>query len=252
MMNSDDYRHFVCITAGENPDEMMQEFDKSKKGEKKLIYKYSDAKSIKEKFIKAYSTLLSRETNNFKKEYIKSTIQDFSEMDNDEFFDYIAKSQGLTIEEETGDAYSDGSDNGKWSSYSIGKLFSIPFLLNDGREVYQARKKDIDWEHVHLSGGDIYRRAWEMVVDGDAPQTPYEEVIYNNMKDKRAYFDKFETVDNYVTSNTAFWGYAFLSKETGWVDATDEDQFAWMSNYYDRFIKGLPDDTLLTIYECSV
>jgi hypothetical protein len=91
-----------------------------------------------------------------------------------------------------------------------------------------------------------------MVVDGDAPQPPYEEVIYNNMKDKRAYFDKFETVDNYVTSNTAFWGYAFLSKETGWVDATDEEQFAWMSNYYDSFIKGLPDDTLLTIYECSV
>ena len=72
------------------------------------------------------------------------------------------------------------------------------------------------------------------------------------MKDKQAYFEKFETKENYITSNTAFWGYAFLSDITGWLDAEDiEDQFVWMSNFYDLYIKNLPDDTLLTIYECK-
>jgi hypothetical protein len=72
------------------------------------------------------------------------------------------------------------------------------------------------------------------------------------MKDKETYFKKFETKENYVISNTAFWGYAFLSEKTGWVDASDtNDQFVWMSEYYNMFIKNLPDDTLLTIYECK-
>ena len=62
---------------------------------------------------------------------------------------------------------------------------------------------------------------------------------------------KFENKENYVISNTAFWGYAFLSDMTGWQDASDtEDQFVWMNNFYNLFIKNLPEDTLLTIYEC--
>jgi hypothetical protein len=72
------------------------------------------------------------------------------------------------------------------------------------------------------------------------------------MKDKETYFKKFETKENYVVSNTAFWGYAFLSEKTGWVDASDtKDQFVWMAEYYNMFIKNLPEDTLLTIYECK-
>jgi hypothetical protein len=72
------------------------------------------------------------------------------------------------------------------------------------------------------------------------------------MKDKETYFKKFETKENYVVSNTAFWGYAFLSEKTGWVDASNtHDQFVWMAEYYNMFIKNLPDDTLLTIYECK-
>ena len=153
---------------------------------------------------------------------------------------------------QTGDAYTRKNDEGKWSSYNIGKLFSMPFLTKDGREVFQARKSEIDWPHIHLNGGDIYARAWEMVMDASDPRNDYEWTIYENMKDKRTYFEKFETKENYVTSNTAFWGYAFLSDKTGWIDASaEEDQFAWMSNFYDMFIKNLPNDTLLTIYECK-
>jgi hypothetical protein len=91
-----------------------------------------------------------------------------------------------------------------------------------------------------------------MVMDNSAPNNEDEKVLYDNMKDKTSYFEKFEAKENYITSNTAFWGYAFLSEKTGWIDATDiEDQFAWMSNFYDVFIKNLSEDTKLTIYECT-
>jgi hypothetical protein len=46
--------------------------------------------------------------------------------------------------------------------------------------------------------------------------------------------------------------YAFLDEKKGWMDASDSDsQFAWMSCFYDMFIDKLPDDILLTIYECK-
>ena len=88
-------------------------------------------------------------------------------------------------------------------------------------------------------------------MENSEPENDYEKQIYENMKDKTSYFMKFETKDNYIISNTAFWGYAFLSEETGWQDASEiEDQFVWMANYYNMFIDLLNDDTLLTIYEC--
>jgi hypothetical protein len=66
------------------------------------------------------------------------------------------------------------------------------------------------------------------------------------------YFKKFENKENYVASNTAFWGYAFLSEATGWMDGSDvEDQFEWMKNFYDVFIKNLPENTTITVYECK-
>ena len=88
-------------------------------------------------------------------------------------------------------------------------------------------------------------------MENSLPNDEHEKTLFDNMKDKITYFKKFETKENYVTSNTAFWAYAFLSDIIGWVDAEEEEnQFTWMSNFYDIFIKNLPDDTILTIYEC--
>jgi len=252
MMNSEDYQHFVCIVAGEEPSALMAEYDKNKPSEPRLVYRFKDVKKIKDSFIQVYENALAGELNPSQREYIQLTLQDLAEMDDEEFYEDIVSNGELEVDEETGDAYSTKNENGKWSFYNIGKIFSIPFLTKDGREVFQARKGEIDWPHIHLNGGEIYERAWEMVMDGSKPKNDYEETIYKNMKDKRSYFEKFETKSNYVTSNTAFWGYAFLSEKTGWMDASEEDnQFVWMSNFYDMFIKNLPEDTLLTIYECK-
>lgn len=251
MMKGEDYQHFVCIVAGDSPEMLMKEYDSNLKIKPYIVYKYKDAKKLKASYIKVYENALKEEVNPGQIAYIKMTIQDISEMTDDEFYESIIGDGDYIIDEKIGDAYSDKNANGKWSSYNLGKLFSIPFLTNDGREVFQAVKKDINWEKIHLNGSAIYERAWEMVVDASAPKTDYEKVIYENMRDKLAYFQKFETKENYVISNTAFWGYAFLSEKTGWVDASDEaDQFGWMSSFYDVFIKNLPEDTLLTIYEC--
>ena len=249
-MDRDDYQHFVCIVAGDNPSEIMAEYDNNLTMPPYVVYKYEEAGAIKEKFIIQYTMAMDEGLNHAQLEYIRATLQDLAEMDNDEFLNELADEEDLTIDE-NGNLCSTKNPEGKWSSYTMGKLFSIPFYTKDGREVFQAKKGEIDWPHIHLNGGEIYARAWEMVMEASKPKNDYERMIFENMKDKQHYFGKFGTKENYVTSNTAFWGYAFVSDKTGWMDASEQpDQFVWMSNFYNMFIKNLDDDTLLTIYEC--
>ena len=250
MMTNDDYQHFVCIVAGDNPDELMKPYDRREEEEPYVRYHYKDAAKIKEKYIELYEGILNSDEETIDKEELEDIVNDLKEMSVEEFYEELT--EGLTIDDETGDAISTENRRGMFSYYELGKWLSVPFLLKGGREVFQAKKSDINWDKIHLGGGDIYRKTWEMVMEGVEPSTDYEKTIYDNMKDKETYFKKFETKENYVISNTAFWGYAFLSEKTGWVDASDtNDQFVWMSEYYNMFIKNLPDDTLLTIYECK-
>lgn len=250
MMTNDDYQHFVCIVAGDNPDGLMKPYDRREEEEPYVRYHYKDAAKIKEKYVELYEGILNSDEETIDKEELEDIVNDLKEMSVEEFYEELT--EGLTIDDETGDAISTENRQGMFSYYELGKWLSVPFLLKGGREVFQAKKSDINWDKIHLGGGDIYRKTWEMVMEGVEPSTDYEKTIYDNMKDKETYFKKFETKENYVVSNTAFWGYAFLSEKTGWVDASDtHDQFVWMAEYYNMFIKNLPDDTLLTIYECK-
>jgi hypothetical protein len=253
MMTKDDYQHFVCIVAGDNPELLMEDYNKNKESSPRIIYKYKDVDKIKNTYIKLYENMYTKASSNGEKRLIEDAIDDVKTSSNEEFFEMLCdENEDYYFDDNTGNIMTDKNQNGKWSFFNLGKAFSIPFLTFDGREVFQTYKKDIDWSKIHLSGKNVYERVWEMCMENSKPNDEHEKVLFDNMKDKTAYFNKFETKDNYVVSNTAFWGYAFLSEINGWVDAEDEeDQFAWMSNYYDVFIKNLPDDTLLTIYECK-
>ena len=229
----------------------MQPYNKNILLEKPVIvYKFEDAEFLKAKHIEFYNGLIySGKFTDDEVENLKETRDEIMHVSAEDFFYDLAGEYDI---DDDGNAVTNKNLNGKYSFYQNGKLFSVPFITLDGREVFQAKKSDIDWDKIHLGGGDVYRRVWEMVMENSAPTTDYEKQLFDNMKDKITYFQKFETKENYVISNTAFWGYAFVSDKVGWIDASEaESQFSWMSCFYDMFIKNLPDDTLLTIYECK-
>ena len=249
-MTTDDYRHYVCIVAGENPEKMIRHYDATIEVAPYVKYKKGDADKLRMAYIKAYEGYLKNLPEDWDYDLVKDTIEDLQNMSSDEFFDWFCK--GMDKDEE-GNALTTVNPDGKFRYCNVGKMFCVPFIDNEGKEVYQARKKDIDWNRIHGANKELYRSTWEMVMEDSTPQSDNECVIYKNMHDKVGYLNKFETKENYVTSSTAFWGYAFLSDTTGWMDANDTpSQFEWMSNYYDVFIKLLPEDTLLTIYECHI
>jgi len=247
-----DYDFFVTVVAGENPEDLMKDYDKNLEVEPYIVYKYEDAQLIKDRYLSICKALLENgDLDENEKKGIEITIEEAENMDAEDFyFDYT---QDYNLDPKTGDAISNKNKNGKWSSYQLGKLFSIPFKTLNGQETYQARKKDIDWSKMHLDGQEIYERAWELVMDKRPPINTHEEKIYENMKNRTGYFSKFGNKENYVINSTAFWGYAFLSEKTGWTQLEDNmNQFDWVSSYYDNFIVPLEDNTLLTIYETRV
>ena len=46
-MLNEKYQHYVCIVAGEQPDELMKPYDINKKVEPYTLYEYKNAKKIK-------------------------------------------------------------------------------------------------------------------------------------------------------------------------------------------------------------
>lgn len=249
-MTSDDYNFFSCIVAGDNPEELIAPYDKNKKEEPYVLYRPEDAGRLRLCYINIYSSILSNPPENCDVGAIRDTLDDLTEMNDEEFF--MKLTEGRKRDEATGNIISDENRKGKYSFCRMGKMLSVPFLTKDGKETFQARKGDIDWGKIHHHGQETYRRAWEMVMEKSEPADEHENAIYTNMKNRTAYFLKFGTKENYVLSCTAFWSYAFVSDKTGWLDASGvETQFAWMREFYDLFIKNLPDDTLLTIYECT-
>lgn len=249
-MAIDQYNHFVAIVAGDNPEVLMSPFDKNIKTEPTVVYRYEDAAKLRDKYIEIYKAILNNEnTPDYYKEDTKDKLAIIESQTPEEF--YLDLTYDYEHDPDTGDAVTDENPNGKWLSYRLGKLFSVPFILKDGTEAFQAKKGEINWELMHLHGGEIYQRAWEMVMEGSEPKNDYEKQIFGNMQARTAYFEKFGSKENYVLGNTAFWGYAFVSKN-GWLELEDDmDQFVWVKNFYDSFIEPLPYDTLLTIYECQ-
>ena len=251
-MAIDQYNHFVAIVAGDNPEVLMSPYDKNIETEPRVVYKYEDAGNLRDQYIHIYRSIVSSDAipEGPFKEDAKDKLAVIENQTPEEF--YLDLTMEYDHDPETGDATTKENPDGKWSSYRIGKLFSVPFILKDGTEAFQAKKGDINWEMMHLHGGEIYARAWEMVMEGSEPQNDYEKQIYDNMKARTAYFEKFGTKENYVLGNTAFWGYAFVTRTGNWLELEEDmDQFVWVRSFYDSFIAPLPDDTLLTIYECQ-
>lgn len=243
------YKHFVCVVAGDDYKSLIKPYDSMDETEYRIVYKLKDAPFLRDKYIELYEAMSqSDELDNRYKEDALEALKTAKEQTPEEFF------YDFTIDyeyDDEGNAISNKNPMGKYSYYAIGQLFSVPFILNDGKTSFTAKKKDIDWSKMHGNNVEVYEAAWDMVMGDKRPETDEEHIIYDNMKERQNYFESFGDRDTYVASSTAFWGYAFVSEKTGWIDMDDMGhQFTWMSNFYDTFISNLDDNTRLTIIEC--
>lgn len=241
-------KHFTAIVVGDNPDKLLEKYS-PKTIEPYVVFEYDKMGEYHQSYIKLYSELLeNKEISDDERDLIAGGLQFFKDIDDHEFFIYL--SDGYEIDPETSNIISNENPNKKFDGCNIGSQLSMPLTDINGYEKFQCRKKDIDWNKVHLGNSETYKRVWEMVMEGDKPKNEIEEQMYENMKNRKNYFNFFQDKDTYVIHNTAFWGFAFLSEATGWIEIGD-DQIKWVKEFYDKFIKDLSEDSLISVYECT-
>lgn len=127
--------------------------------------------------------------------------------------------------------------------------FSNPFYLKDGYVAYRARFDEIDWERMHGFNKDIYKAAWELCVEDRDPEDNTEFTIKKNMMNRTEYFKNFSSKERYITYSTSFFAYGIATSERFIHLKDDEDMFEFANTFYDKYIKDLNDDDILSIYE---
>ena len=252
MANS---KFLSVMVVGDNPDELMKKYDKALKVEPHVVFKYLDAEKMKKNVSKVLTELVNNPEkftlSKFQRDYFNEKLKNVNSMTTFEYYTTIT--EGMYYDED-GNAMSDENPDGKWDKYNIGKNFSYPLKLHDGKEVYQAKGKDIDWSSLNMNPEyvELFERIWQLAVEDDEPTTKEEENLKVNWKTKKNYLSNFKTMDDFVKHNCAYWNYAFLDKD-GWVDMDSvANEAEWINNFCDRFVQKIGDDDLVTIFEYSV
>jgi hypothetical protein len=251
MALSNQHRHFTLVVVGDNHAEMVKKYNKNLKVKKHLVYKFEDAEKLYQKKLFILNSLINEvKDNDERKEFLTDEYNYYKELDYLEY--YTELTEGLIIDDETGDAYTDKNPDGKYDTARVAGVYALPLIDKNGNETYSCKKGDVDWSRIHLFNTYPYEVAWDTVMGGKEPENDAEKYIYENMKNRTTYFEYYVTKENYVKSSTSFWGYAFLSEETGWLELEDNmSQIEWVSNFYDKFIVPLKEEDIITIYECT-
>jgi hypothetical protein len=203
--------------------------------------------------------------------------------------EYITDYCGYSKDEETGRFGYWENPDAKWDWYSVGGRYAGILHLKEGVEkqaepgfswgwdaqsisdtlsqpkVDMATKKDVDWDQVHHTkeSYDKAIRFWEMYIEGAEPETEEEkEQLKFTFYKKEYYTERYGNKETYAKCSSAFVMWAVIKDgvwyekgQMGWWAMSDEshdEAIDWDLNFYDRFIKDLPEDTQLTIVDCHI
>lgn len=248
---------YSALVVGENPSEVMSLYDMSLEVDPYVKYKYLNASKYKDLSIKTITKLLDEKDKIGITQSISNAMRErLSQLAKMSSFDYYKELTDGLMYDKNGNALSTENPNGKWLTSHIGRNFSNPFILKDGTESYSAKKSDIDWDSMINGKKELYGRTWDLIMKIAEPTTDVDFRIIKAMSKNPAYFNKFKTKDEYVSYNTNYWNYAFVTKD-GWKDVDNDsvpkgNEVWWINNFFNEFIDPLGDDETLSVYECSI
>ena len=221
--------------------------------------------------------------------YVSETFPKKLTMTDEEIYELATKWYDPENIGENGEVYSTRNPDSKWDWYEVGGRYAGRIAVKDGVEIDEpnfswgwsedekdkvismgyktdsAYIKDIDFSKMHRTEEDYKDaiRYWELVVEGDKPKNKEEEDIVKWSLYKPEYFIKrYKTKELYAECNSSFsmWavvkdGVWYEKGQMGWwamSDETDDEAVDWDLNFFDRFIKDLPEDTVITVVDCHI
>lgn len=252
-MVGDDIKVFTLMVVGDNPDEIIKKYDSNLEVEPYIKFSYKDMSKYRKQAIKMAQSVIDNSEkmglSHLVKEYFEDKLKSLKKLTDFEY--YTSITNGCSFDEE-GNALSTENPDAKYNTCRIGRNLCLPLKLKNGTEVLQAKAGDVDWGKMHMDPSTMnsYRIVWELFHGERKPQTAQEKQIYRNIKLQKRYFEDFETIDSYVTYSCSYWCYAYADK-SGWQSADDYKNYDWITGFYNKFVKKLKPDDLITIYECS-
>lgn len=178
--------------------------------------------------------------------------------------------------DEEGNILSTYNPESKWDWYSIGGRWNGELKIKKSKvkaygseTVDEALKGDIDWAAMNSIEPEQRERAkrfWKYyVMEEPYPGTDDEkrEEFGFIMYRPEYYLKRYKTIEGYLKSISTWCLRAVLDDdgewhevgEMGWFgcssETADEDA-KWEEEFYDRFIKPLPDDATLTVIDCHI
>lgn len=270
--------HYTVLVIGDNPEEQLEPFWELDLPKEDLI---KDKRAVFEESFKVED--LEKEFLKFKEKY----KEDLEKGEQDYWLKYRTCSAKEWLESWSGDYLNNeetaygyyANPNSKWDWYSLGGRWTGAFKLkvdcegkvgkpglmtspNEPGTCDQAKKGDIDFSPDKLK----YDKAitfWELKIEDRKPKNKTEqEMIEYDFYKKEYYLKKFKTKENYAKLQAEFSTFAVLkdgewyeSGSMGWFgcnSATPEEEGKFKEGFYDKFIKELPGDTLLSVYDCHI
>lgn len=259
----------TLLVIGDNHKELADKYSADITVDKWLKFKHDDAAKMHQghlEYVRAVVGDTRLPLTKQQKSLYRLIIGRLEEMTDEQYFRAVTR--GLE-HDDNGDAYTTENPEAKyWTPRCYqGRLektgeegyFSNPFILKETGENGQAKRSyvakfdEIDWAKMHLNNVELYRAAWELVVDGRAPKNEQEKQIADRMANRRAYFMNFIGVEDYIIHSTAFWTYAIINAN-GFASMDDSpSDREWVRTFFDNFIKPLEGtNPTLAIYEVRI
>lgn len=250
--NSGMLDYFSVIVIGDNPDSEIEKYDSMRDVSKPyIIYKYSDIHKIRLERIKFYSEFMKNTKDLNIINGIKKQLNSLNSMSDIEYYSQLGELHSYDLDK---NIISTENPFGKWITCDKGgRIFSNYLKDFNDNGINCAKECDIDWSLIHLREDkvNIYNRTWDLCVNKINPETDKDKEILKNMRKYDSYFKNFLNKDEYVKVSSSFWSYAVIDNNKMWFDMENVDEFDWIINFYDKFIKDLDPNTLITIYECT-
>lgn len=252
----------TLLVIGNNPEEIAAKYSLDRKVAKHKKCELNEAPKLHKNYLKELELTINALDGVHGKEELVEAYRDlydeYSEMDDFEFFQAITfdcdyDNDGDAVTDENPDAHYQFEkcyDERIRKDQNFEAPFSNPFILKDGTKAYSAKVDEIDWNVFHLAKSPIYEAVWEICVEGREPETDDERTAKEVMSNRDAYFRLFRNKDEYVWHCSAFWTYAVATKDE-YVECVGRD-IDWTNNFYNRFIKPLPPDETVTLFEIKL
>jgi len=176
----------------------------------------------------------------------------------------------------------------KWDWYQIGGRWAGSFVLKKGckgasldpswgweaeelKELMesgrtdQARYGDIDWGATLAPSEkqlQSYNDLWDWIEGKLSDKEAQDKRVFIFYK-KEYYLNRYHSREEYIRRQCSFGTYAVITEdglwhspgEMGWwglSSETDNQQEEWDNNYWDRFLKNLNPETLITVVDCHI